>query len=79
MQEADMRPNHRRPLSLALPALVFFFLTLVETVEVRAVTGTLFSLSLAAEQQVRKEISPRIEDAFRVKTCKPIRKGASAA
>ena len=71
-----MKHNHlRRRLSLALPAFVFFSLTLVETVEVRAMTGTLLSLSRAAEQQVRVGM----EDAFRVKACKPIRKGASEA
>jgi hypothetical protein len=76
MQEAGMKPNYRRRLSLALPAFVFFSFALAETVEVRAVTETIFSLSLAAEQQVRAEISPRVEGAFGVKTCKPIRKGA---
>ena len=75
-----MRRNHlRRRLSLALPAFVFLFFTLLETVEVRAVTATLLSLSLAAEQQVRETASRRTEDAFRVKACKPIRKGASEA
>ena len=73
-----MTRNHlRRRFSLALPAFVFFSFTLAETVEVRAMTEAVLALSSVDEQPA--QIKHRIEDAFQVKTCKPVRKGANEA
>jgi hypothetical protein len=67
----------RRRLSFALPAFVFLSFTLAETVEVRAVTQALISLSLADEQPA--QVESRTGDGLQVNTCRPMRKGANEA